>query len=105
MSEAAEPMQSGQDDCRNVDSGLGATVHVNRLRTDWRGRVGHLLRYWAQRIDGRLTLAVEFQTTHPIGPIRQKFCLDRGMACVADHALVATQEVAKWSRTHHESAN
>jgi len=78
----------------------GASVIVNGKREDWRGKLGHFLRYLAQQLDGRLTLAVEFRTTHPVDVVRQRFCMDKGMECAADLLMVATTESAKLGKRH-----
>jgi len=100
MSGFDEIAQTVSDTVVEADIGPGASVIVNGKREDWRGKLGHFLRYLAQQLDGRLTMAVEFRTTHPVDVVRQRFCMDKGMACAADLLMVATTESAKFGRRH-----
>lgn len=83
-----------------VDVEPAASVLVNRDRNDWRSIVAKRLRLWSQQLDGRLTLAVEFRSTHPVDAVRLRACLDRGMACAADHAAEAATESARLGKRH-----
>lgn len=72
----------------------GASILVNKDGSGWRDWLGKKLRAWAQRLDGRLSLSVEFRTTHPVDPIRLQYCMDKGLECAVMHATEFARESA-----------
>jgi len=71
-------------------------LHVNRHQLPghvptWRERLATVLRNWAQRIDGQVSLAVTVQTTPPISPAQRVECW--------------RQAVQAWDRALHDTTH
>lgn len=89
----------------SADSGecsenVGASIIVNKGGSGWRDAVAQALRRWAQRLDGRLSLTVEFRTTHPVDQTRLQYCMDRGLECAVQHATEFARESARYGKRY-----
>lgn len=79
---------------------VGASILVNKAGSGWRDALGQAMRLWAQRIDGRLSLTVEFRTTHPVDQTRLQYCMDKGLECAVQHATEFARESARYGKRY-----